>query len=562
VAPPAAGCPARARRHSPRRPGGVPARQSLPAAARAPRRGVPGRRLRRPLPRARPARLRAVAAGAGHPHAVPRGAERPADGRGGPWPDRLEVPAGAGSGRPRLRPQPPVRVPGPTARARGGGAPARPRPGRGARGRAAQGAGPAAHRQHARAGRRARPEPGRTAGRDAARRAERGRRGGARLAARPRTARLVRALRPADRGHAPARDRGQARRLRRPGRRGRPPPAGCTGGIGRAARSFDAAVGRRAASGVGAALRAHRAGIRRRRCRRRQRRRTSAARTGARSRRPGRDPLRHRCPVPDQGRHALDRLHGPPDRELRSGRAAARPARRHDTGQRARGAPHGADPRRARGQGPGPVGAPGGLRLRQRRAPHRRPRAARHRPGRPRPAEPELAKPRRGRVRRGRLRRGLGRAGGALPGREGERRLGRKGGRSRPARRHPCPVPGRRLQGLRVARPLHPIAFGIQWPRAGAPAAARARGPRHGQGTRGHGGRQAPLRTAARGGGHALARGARVRSAPGALPRPGQDEPATHRHRRRHQPRPDRRLVRRAPARAHPHLTLRRPCRM
>jgi hypothetical protein len=50
VAPPAVGCPARARRHRPRRPGGVPARQPLPAAAPASRGGVPGWRLRRPLP--------------------------------------------------------------------------------------------------------------------------------------------------------------------------------------------------------------------------------------------------------------------------------------------------------------------------------------------------------------------------------------------------------------------------------------------------------------------------------------------------------------------------------
>src|SRR4028119_297499 len=46
-----------------------------------------GGRLPRPPPRARPPGLCPVAAGAGHPHAVPRGAERPAGGRGGPWPD-------------------------------------------------------------------------------------------------------------------------------------------------------------------------------------------------------------------------------------------------------------------------------------------------------------------------------------------------------------------------------------------------------------------------------------------------------------------------------------------
>ncbi len=211
------------------------------------------------LPGARPAGLCPMAVGAGHAHAVPRGAERPAGGRRGPRADRLEVSAGARSDRCRLRPQHLVRVPRPAAAAWRRGAPARSPAGCGARERAAQAVGSSADRQHARVGRRARPEPGRTAGRDAARVPERGRRGGARPAARPGAARLVRTPWSADRGHSPARDRAQARRLRRPGRRGWLPPPGCAGGIGCADGPPDAAVGRGAGSRVGTTLRAHHA---------------------------------------------------------------------------------------------------------------------------------------------------------------------------------------------------------------------------------------------------------------------------------------------------------------
>ena len=53
-----------------------------------------------------------------------------------------------------------------------------------------------------------------------------------------------------------------------------------------------------------------------------------------------------------------------------------------------------------------------------------------------------------------------------------------------------------------------------------------------------------------------------LRLAPDALPRPGQDQPAARSHRRGHQPRPHRSLVRRPAHRTHPHIALRRPCRL
>jgi len=46
-------------------------------------------------------------------------------------------------------------------------------------------------------------------------------------------------------------------------------------------------------------------------------------------------PLRQRRPVPLQARHELDRLHGPPHRDLRRGHAAPRGQHRHNAGQRA-----------------------------------------------------------------------------------------------------------------------------------------------------------------------------------------------------------------------------------
>lgn len=89
-------------------------------------------------------------------------------------------------------------------------------------------------------------------------------------------------------------------------------------------------------------------------------------------------------------------------------------------GQRARGAAHGADPRGARRQGPGPVRAPGGLGLREREPLHHGARAARHRSGRPQSAGYELARLGGGRVQRGRFQRGLGPADGALSRGQGE----------------------------------------------------------------------------------------------------------------------------------------------
>src|SRR3954447_22050262 len=83
VAPPAAPRPARPPRDRPPRAGSVSGRQSLPPPSRPARGRLHGRRLRRPLPGARPAGLRALAARAGHVAAVPRGGEGPAGRPGG-----------------------------------------------------------------------------------------------------------------------------------------------------------------------------------------------------------------------------------------------------------------------------------------------------------------------------------------------------------------------------------------------------------------------------------------------------------------------------------------------
>ena len=56
-----------------------------------------------------------------------------------------------------------------------------------------------------------------------------------------------------------------------------------------------------------------------------------------------------------------------------------------------------------------------------------------------------------------------------------------------------------------------------------------------------------------------MSQGARIRLAPSALLRLGQNKAAARRHRCGHQPRPARGLVRQTPARTHPHFPLRRP---
>lgn len=102
----------------------------------------------------------------------------------------------------------------------------------------------------------------------------------------------------------------------------------------------------RSAPRLGAPLRAGRARVGGRRRGRRGRRwpRASARGAGARPRRPGREPLRPRRPLPRQERHGLDRLHGPPHRDLRRRGPAAGRARRGDAGQRPRGDAHRGDP--------------------------------------------------------------------------------------------------------------------------------------------------------------------------------------------------------------------------
>jgi transposase len=145
---------------------------------------------------------------------------------------------------------------------------------------------------------------------------------------------------------------------------------GAKGATGRAW----AVGGGRAAPRVGKTLRAGRGS---RGWWRNGRRRATAAGAGPRSRRPGGVALRHRRPVPVQARHEVDRLHGPSHRNLRRGDAALGGPCRHDAGQHARGRAHGIHPRRARRKGPGPVRAPGGLCLRQRRPPCRCPHTAR-----------------------------------------------------------------------------------------------------------------------------------------------------------------------------------------
>ena len=70
-------------------------------------------------------------------------------------------------------------------------------------------------------------------------------------------------------------------------------------------------------------------------------------RRAAEGRRGARVALRPGGPLPDQARHALDRLHGPPDRDLRRGRGAPDLARRDDQRLGPRGA---TAPRRSTGR--------------------------------------------------------------------------------------------------------------------------------------------------------------------------------------------------------------------
>ena len=107
-----------------------------------------------------------------------------------------------------------------------------------------------------------------------------------------------------------------------------------------------------------------------------------------------------------------------------------------------------------------------------------------------------------------------------------------------------------------LARALHPVALEVPGPGPGGDAAARTRGACRRQGAREHGGGQAPVCAAQRHRGHAFTGRVRLRPAPGALPRPAQGGPAARGYRRGPQSRPHRRLVRRTPARADPHLTL------
>ena len=417
--------------------------------------------------------LRAVAARPRHAHAVPRGLERPPSGRGRPGPDRLEIPARPRPGRPRLRLLRPVRVPGQAAPAWGHRAPARSPAGRSPRGRAAQGPRPAAHRQHARARRGARPEPPGAAGRDLAGGAERHRQGGARTGCAPQRpptgtsattagSRTCACPMPAP-SATPTWSRwartASSCSTRWTGRRRPRAPGTCR-------RSpCCAACGRGTSSGPGQD-RGRQYG------RRPGRRRAAAAGAGPRPRRPCRVALRRRGPLPLQGRHELDRLHGPPHRDLRRGLASPGGACRHDAGQRARGDAHRADPRRAGRQGSGPVRAPGRRGLRQRRAPRRGPRAARHRPDRAGAAGPELAEAGGGCRPRHRLRGGLGAPARALPRGPREHELGRvpgQGVRSAPtsgwASARPIAGPARRSR----------VAPG---PRAGGSACTRARSTR------------------------------------------------------------------------------------
>ena len=211
-----------------------------------------------------------------------------------------------------------------------------------------------------------------------------------------------------------------------------------------------AAGGRGAAAGLGAPVRARgRATPGRRRAPARQGR--AAARRG-----PGRVPVRSRGPLPHPLGHRLGRVPGPPERELRRRHGPSHHPRHDDGRHRARGAVHGRDPRRPGRRGPRAGRAPGGRRLRRRRAAGREPRGARDRPLRPAAAEPGVAGQGRGRVHPRPLRDRLGARAGALPAGQVVERLGPTG---RPEGRRGLRlglVPRGGLRRLRGAVPVHP----------------------------------------------------------------------------------------------------------
>ena len=199
------------------------------------------------------------------------------------------------------------------------------------------------------------------------------------------------------------------------------------------------------------------------------------------------DALRH------QARGGLDRLQGPPHRNLRHARIASRRACRHDTGQREQGRAHRADPRGAGGQGLGPVRASGGPRLCQRGPPHPRAGAARHQPGRPGAAPDRLASQCQGRVRQGGFHRRSGTPGGPPPRRPQRHELAPIP-RQRNRTLHPRTLLRSRRQSLPVQAALHART------RSGPPIAAaltRAARSAHGRpGAREHRSRPALVRNA------------------------------------------------------------------
>src|SRR3954449_6010150 len=293
------------------------------------------------------------------------------------------------------------------------------------------------------------------------------------------------------------------------GEDGAAPGGGGVAGAGRGAPV--GARGRRAAGG-------------RRRAPARQGR--AAARRG-----PGRVALRSRGALPHPLGHRLGRVPGPPHRNLRGRRGQPDHARDDDGRHRARGALYRSGSRSPGRQGPPAGRAPGGRRLRRRRAAGREPRGARHRPARPAAAEPGLA---------GQVVERLGPA-GRPEGRRGLR-LGL--------------VPRGGLRRLPGAAPVHPGRAG---PAAQAAPTGRARGPDGGAAAARDQGGTARLRAAGRDRGHDLAGRARLRVAPQPLPGAGQDPPAARGDRGRDRPPAARRLVPGGPARRHPHLALRHP---
>ena len=126
----------------------------------------------------------------------------------------------------------------------------------------------------------------------------------------------------------------------------------------------------------------------------------------------------------------------------------------------------------------------------------------------------------------------------------------------------PRPVQGCRLQGMRVPQPLHADQNAQPGPGGCGPAEAGTRRLGCGQGAAGHGRGPAALRAAPGDRKHPVASRARLRPAPDALPRSGQNDLAARGHCRGHRPGSHRRLVRRPAHRAHTHVALCRPRRI